>query len=670
MRRDNTPWGPVTPASIEWSDAGDPVSTRFGDVYYSRDNGLEESRHVFLQGNELPQRWMSHPHKTFCIAETGFGTGLNFLLTWQAWRELPANRPALHYLSIEKYPLRREDLHRALAAWPSLEPLVRELLDNYPGLLPGQHRLILEQGKLCLDLWWEDIADALEDLGSREQPLVDAWYLDGFAPSRNEEMWLEDRLKAVATLSRPDSTFATFTAAGHVRRNLAAAGFDVSKVPGYGRKRECLRGRIESPAATASDPKNTPWDLPEASCKRPEKILVIGGGLAGCTVAAALARRGIAVTLLEQDRLANAGSGNDQGILYTRLSRKHSSLTDFALQSFRFATTYYRRMFQCGLLEEGSDGALCGSFHQSANKQEMSALAPVLDELPELAQVLGSEQAREVLGIEQESAGYWYPESGWLRPVSVCQALVNDSAIEVRENCGAITLAYQDGQWRAMSGGDTLASAPGAVVATGTSAIELEQFSWLPLQAIRGQTTHLPTTAGLSGLRAAFCHQGYIAPAREGQHCIGATFILQDDSLELREEEHRSNLQGLASAVPAWRAGLESLDPASLKGRVGYRCASPDYLPLAGPAPQMNAFLHKYGPLRKNARQTINSRGDYMPGLFLSTGHGSRGLTSTPLVAELLASQICGEAPPISRELSRALAPARFIIRNLCRNRV
>ena len=161
MRREDTQWRPVVPASLHWSDVNEPISAEFGDIYYSRDNGLEESRYVFLQGNALPQRWQDHPRGHFCIAESGFGTGLNFLLTWQAWRALPEPRPRLHYLSIEKSPLAPRDLDRALSAWPALAPLATQLLEHYPGLVPGQHRVLLEQGRIRLDLWWEDIADTL-----------------------------------------------------------------------------------------------------------------------------------------------------------------------------------------------------------------------------------------------------------------------------------------------------------------------------------------------------------------------------------------------------------------------------------------------------------------------------------------------------------------------------
>jgi tRNA 5-methylaminomethyl-2-thiouridine biosynthesis bifunctional protein len=396
----------------------------------------------------------------------------------------------------------------------------------------------------------------------------------------------------------------------------------------------------------------------------------VGGGLAGCTAAAALARRGVAVTLLEQGTLASAGSGMDQGILYTRLSRKHSPLADFALQSFQFAATFYRELFVAGKLTPQVDGDLCGSFQQSDNSSDMAVLSDALVGLEDLAQVLDARQATQVLGIEQPSAGYWYPRSGWLCPGAVCRALLNHREIRLVENSGEVTLGRKGNLWQAVAQGQVLAQADCVIVATGHDAKTMQQFQWLPVQTIRGQITQLPAASVFSGLRTALCHEGYIAPAREGNHSIGATFEISEDNPAPRADDHHHNLARLAAAVPAWREKLASLDPATLQGRVGYRCASPDYLPAVGPAPDLSAFLEDFGSLRKDARYPVTSRGSYLPGLYISTAHGSRGLTSTPIAGELLASMVCGEPPPFSRALCRALAPARFIIRDLSRNRI
>tara|TARA_R110001599_G_scaffold353188_1_gene590592 strand:+ start:21636 stop:23642 length:2007 start_codon:yes stop_codon:yes gene_type:complete len=668
MKRHNTPWRPVVAGAVEWTDRGAPRSTQFDDVYYSRDNGLQESEFVFLQGNDLPARWHNWNRERFCIAETGFGTGLNFLLTWNAWRSAQWPRPNLHYLSIEKYPLSAENMAKALAAWPELRPLTEQLLAQYPGLIPGQHRLLLEQGQITLDLWWEDVADALPDMASHHRPAVDAWYLDGFAPARNKAMWDDEVLDAVAALSRPNASFSTFTAAGHVRRQLAKSGFAVAKVPGYGSKRECLRGRMQLPAPYSPPLLETPWDVPETHNSAPNHVLVLGAGLAGCAAAEALARRGIQVTLLDQGQIAAEGSGNEQGVLYTRMSREHSALADFSALSFQHASAFYNGLFATGRLVEGIDGALCGTFQQ--DERVNATVAERLASVPDLVQVLTAGDAANLLGIAQPSPGYWFPRSGWFHPGAVCRAMVSHAGVALQEQCGEIMLEQTSEGWQATARAGQRWQTPCVVIAAGTGSHRLPGLDWLPLQAIRGQTTQLPTSDVFSPLRSVLCHEGYIAPARSAMHCIGATFDLNDIDPTPRPAAHLANLDSLAAAVPAWREALALQNPAALSGRVGFRCASPDYLPLAGPVPDRQAFLQCFDGLRSNARKIIPQHGKYLPGLYLSTGHGSRGLSSTPLAAELLASQICGELAPLSRELIRAIAPARFIIRDLCRNRI
>ncbi|MEQ9462391.1 MAG: bifunctional tRNA (5-methylaminomethyl-2-thiouridine)(34)-methyltransferase MnmD/FAD-dependent 5-carboxymethylaminomethyl-2-thiouridine(34) oxidoreductase MnmC [Haliea sp.] len=672
MERCNSLWQPLPGPSLQWQDDGSPVAPAFADVYYSRDNGLAEGRHVFLAGNALPARWASPGAERFVVAETGFGTGLNFLLTWQAWRTratVPGAPRRLHYVALEKFPLEVAQLQRAGAIWPELAPLLAELSTQYPLPLPGSHRALFDRGEVVLDLWWGDISAVLEDLGHARTPLVDAWYLDGFAPARNPAMWQPSLWPAIAALSRPAATFATFTAAGAVRRGLGDAGFEVRKTPGFGRKREQLCGRLRA-TPRPMPLQGTPWDIPAQAPAMPGEVLVIGAGLAGCHTAAALARRGIRVTLLDQGNVADGASGNAQGVLYTRLSHRHSPLTDFALASFDFASRHYRAGFADGVLQVRVDGELCGSFHQVADSRELERMAPLLAPLSSLAQVLDADRASALLGIAQPGTGFWYPNSGWMSPPAVCRQLLRHPLITLRDNCGPVQLQRVEGGWQAISGCEMLARAPTAVIAAGTHCGDFGPLHWLPLKAIRGQTTQLPPLPDLAGLRAALCHKGYIAPATAAGHCIGATFDPGDMDPELRRPDQVQNLEQLALALPAAQSSLAGLADSSLPGRTGWRCASPDYLPLVGPVPDREAFLCDYGPLRDNARTAIPRAGRYLPGLYLNTGHGSRGLTSTPLAAELLASQLCGEPLPLEPELIRALAPARFLIRDLGRNRI
>lgn len=667
INRDNRHWAPCEEAEIDWTPAGTPRSLSYGDIYYSADNGLEESCYVFLEGNRIAER-LGQPQQVFRVGELGFGTGLNFLLTWRLFRERTAGTDIrLHYWSCERHPLRSSDLRSALEAWPTLEPLASQLMAIYPLPVPGQHRCVLDNGRVTLDLCWEDAQDALADLAESEIGYVDAWYLDGFAPSANTGMWHTDLWQSLSRASRPGATVSTFTAAGDVRRGLQAAGFAMHKRPGFGRKRESLHGSLVAPAQPAADTV-TPWDRTGQPQRKASSVIVIGGGLAGCMTAAAFARRGIPVTLMERDTLAGRGSGNAQGVIYTRLSHRHSPLTDLSVLGYLYALRRYAAMFNEGSLHRGRDGDLCGCFQMEATPGQFDRMATALRRLPDLAEIIDVDTAAERCGFAPATGGLWLPGSGWLDPRAVCSTASQHKLISIVEGCGVISLACQDGGWQATPEYGDSRGADIVVIAAGIESASFPQLDWLPLRAVRGQTSTLPAARLPARPRAAFCHSGYLAPARNGEHCLGATFDPGDTALALRLDDHRFNLSTLAAAVPAWEQALAAVDIAALQGRAELRCASPDYLPMVGPAPEQRDFHQRYAALADNARRVIPQAGTYHPGLYVNTAHGSRGLTTTPLAAELVASLACAEPAPVSRQLLRALAPARFIIRDIIKS--
>jgi tRNA 5-methylaminomethyl-2-thiouridine biosynthesis bifunctional protein len=670
MNSTESPWLGAPPADLAWGEDGVPRSQQFEDVYYSSANGLDESRHVFLAGNQLPQQWRLLQNSTFTVVETGFGTGLNFLATWDSWRRSNPDGKTLHYLAIEKYPLRPADLERVHLHWPELCELSAELQANYPPPLPGQHRLLLDEGRVILDLVIDDIQAGLDTLADNPKLVVDAWYLDGFTPSRNPEMWSLALYQGMARLSRPGTSFATFTAASDVRRGLQNAGFAVNKTTGFGSKREMLQGHyVGEPLARTAQA--TPWHLSPAPQSAARTALVLGAGLGGATVAAALARRGWKVTVLEQNQVAGAASGNAQGVLYTRISHRQSALNDFALHSFCFAHRYYRQLLQSGQLREGIDGQFCGALHLRPDWSENEPLRETVVSLPGLANHLEGSDAEQVSGLAGCPGGLFYPLAGWMNPPAICAALLAQPGIELKEQCGKLRLQQGESGWQARDpGGAEIAAAEIAIIACGGASKDFDGLQWLPLQSIRGQVTHIPSRGKLASLQTVLCHDGYLPPARQGEHCIGASFDIGDGERKLRAVDHQHNLQSLHNALPCLGEDLPLDQGADLPGRVGFRTASPDYLPMVGAVPDFDRFCSDFADLRRNARQFLNVTGSHLPGLYLSTGHGSRGLTSTPLSAEILAAQISAEPWPVAASLYRALAPARFIIRDLARNRL
>lgn len=672
-------------AELNWQAGDIPFARDFADIYFSPSEGLAETRYVFLQHNQLAERWRALPEHTgagkrcFTIAETGFGTGLNFLATWQLWQQCAPSGWQLQFISTEKHPLSPADLRRALSAWPELATQAELLLQQYPVLVPGHHYLPFAADNVCLHLLLGDATDSLQQLCAShrlELPLgnhwqVDAWFLDGFAPAKNPSLWTNELFQHITRLSGPGTTVATFTAVGEVRRGLIRNGFAMRKTKGFGSKREMLCGQFEAlPAFTAKRQKGVqaPWYHCAGTAKRPRHIAVIGAGLAGCHSANALARRGFQVTLIDAaEHLASGASGNPQGMLYTKLSPQAGTLNLFTLASYLFALRHYQQLPADTTLQ-----ASCGVLQLAYNDKEQQLLLELQRTFaaqPELVQCVDAEQASRLAGIPIQLPGWFYPRAGWLSPPALCKLLADHPLITQRLACPVTALAYNDNaQWQLLdSAGQCLVTADAVILANSHAAARFTQAAHLPLKCIRGQITQLPANPTSAALKTVICHEGYLTPAIDGQHHLGATFDLHDTQTDLRANDHQRNLDSLDAALPGLFAPQAT---ESLPGRAGLRCASPDYLPIVGPAPDYQAFTTDYAVLRKNAHQRIDTPGRYLPGLYLNLAHGSRGLTSTPLCAELLASQINAEPPPLGNTLLQALHPARFIIRDLIRNKI
>lgn len=642
-------------AQLDWDDQGQPLSRQFGDVYFSRDDGLGETRHVFLASNELPARFAALPAGgRLVIGETGFGTGMNFLCAWQLFDQLAPADARLHFVSVEKYPLARADLQRALALWPELAPWSDQLLEQYVAIHPGFQRLVLAGGKVILTLLVGDALEQLPQLDAR----IDAWFLDGFAPSKNPDMWTDALFAQLARLSSPGASLATFTSAGFVRRGLIAAGFAMQRVPGYGRKREMLSGRLQH----AGKSETAPWYArPPQTSER--SALVIGAGLAGCATAASLAARGWQVTLLERhDSIAREASGNPQGVLYLKLSAHGTALSQLVLAGFGHTRRLLQRL-------QPDDWSACGVLQLAFDEQEAQRQARLSEAFSaDLLQALSREQAEAVAGIALPGGGLFYPEAGWVHPPALCRLLAEHPNIRLLPHHEAINLQRHASRWQARDGDRLLAEAAVAVLA---GAAEVQRFADLPLKRIRGQISRLAQTAGSRTLNCVLCAEGYVAPARHGEHTLGASFDFHSQNCEPTAAEHAGNLDLLRQISGELTASLQAdtLDPARMEGRAAFRCTSPDYLPIVGPLADLDAFASSYAVLGKDARQLPETPCPWRAGLFVNSGHGSRGLISAPLSGELLAAWLEDEPLPLPRAVAEACHPNRFPLRRLIRGR-
>ena len=333
-------------AQIDWSDQSEPFSTLFSDLYFNTDQGINESRYVFLEGNQLLERWINCDSDSFTIAESGFGTGLNFLVTCLLFEQFLkefTDKPLkkLFFVSFEKYPLSKQDLQSSFNKWPILDCYIDILLKQYPLALIGCHRM--QFSHISLDLWLGDIQESLSEMYIYENGLFDCWYLDGFSPNKNPEMWSQSLFDLMAKSCKKDATLATFTAAGFVKRGLQQAGFSISKRKGYGKKREMLVGHL------AKLKPSTEYAHHYRACKTTnnKEVAIIGGGISSACLSLALVKRGFNVTLYCKDKhLATGASGNQQGALYPLLNAQHDALSQLFANSFLFARNYVESINQ------------------------------------------------------------------------------------------------------------------------------------------------------------------------------------------------------------------------------------------------------------------------------------------------------------------------------------
>ncbi|WP_240478342.1 bifunctional tRNA (5-methylaminomethyl-2-thiouridine)(34)-methyltransferase MnmD/FAD-dependent 5-carboxymethylaminomethyl-2-thiouridine(34) oxidoreductase MnmC [Photobacterium aquae] len=663
-------------AVLDWNDAGTPVSNDFDDVYFSNTNGLEETRYVFLKQNGLPERWEQSEHRRFVVAETGFGTGLNFLAVWQWFKAFRAANPdaplrELHFISFEKFPVTLTDLVKAHESWPELADLASQLHAHYPPAVADCHRIVLEDGLITLDLWFGDIKDCMPQVWTGDDGIVDAWFLDGFAPSKNPEMWSQSLFDGMAKLARQGGTVATFTAAGFVRRGLLDAGFKMWKVKGFGKKREMIAGRLSE----RHTPANTkPWYHRKAASRQDgNAIAIIGGGIASATTALALARRGVATTLYCRDgQLAEGASGNRQGAVYPLLNGSNDALSRFFAPAFLYARQFVEQAAEKANFAHGWSGVTQLAWDDNTTSKLAKMMSGGFPDA--LIRELDNEQTQAVTGVATGHASVNYPLGGWLCPQELTRELLamaeQSGSLTIKTGCDITTLEHnsQTNQWQLGDSEGNHYSHECVIVANGHRFADYPQTQPIPAYSVRGQVSHIPTNPSLGELKTVLCYDGYLTPVNASgeSHCIGASYRRGSTELDFSESEHADNKQRLVDCLPQadWPAAI---DMSANQARVGIRCASRDHLPFVGDVCRYDDLLRQYDNL-KNEQDNAERVPTYL-NLYAMIGLGSRGLSSAPLLGELLASQICGDPLPLPVSVLEALHPGRMWVRKLVKGK-
>ena len=610
-------------AELDWEIVDDieiPISKQFGDVYFSKDNGLLETRHVFLNGNDLTERLSQlHDYQYFCVGETGFGTGLNILTLWQLWQQVRLdNHSHLHVVSVEKFPLNKADLIRALNVWTELKPLAEKLIQQYPLPIAGCHRLSFPEERFSIDLWLGDAQDIFPTIPKTQT--VNAWFLDGFAPSCNPDMWQANVLDHMVRLSDFGTTFASFSVAGVLKRGLKQHGIQISRPRGFGHKREMLKAIWLDTSQTetqSQDSETTIAAPPKSETSKQRKIAIIGAGIAGLSSAWAFAQRGHQVTIYEQNEPLSGASGNPLALLNPKLCPIEQAHEHLMTLSWQHALNFYPQ-FKAFRSIQVQQIAL-------KNADELSGL---VEQYPE--NVLTANTTLECFP-ETEFPSLTLHQAGAVSPHQLRDEILQHANIRI-EKVKISRLESTDSQVTLWQDQQIIAITDHAIVCCAKQSAELFE-NYPVLKPIRGQVSWVENSQRPLALDQAYSYGGYCMQLDTAQLILGASFYPNRDDAEVLTEDHVHNYELIHNVFPKYAQGLPSVD--TWQGRASVRAQSLDYFPLVGK-------IQNFGQI------------------YTFAGLGSKGFLFAPLCSEILAALILGELCPVPQSLLDKLNPQRF----------
>lgn len=638
MKNNPFPIQQITSLNLKFDEQGTAYSNNYADIYYQPGIGLDEKRHVFLKGNHLPNNWLNT--KSFTIAETGFGTGLNFLNTLQLWEKTREPQQQLHYVSCELHPLNKNQLNQTLAQFPQLTQHTKELLKLYPKqLIYGFHRLHFIDYNVILTLIFGDAVDAFNQLDAD----VDAWFLDGFSPSKNPKMWSDALFKAIAYLSHVGTTVATFTVARKIRDGLNAVGFEVNKATGFGQKREMLTAKLKTENKLIE---KQPWSQTFKADKQ-HCFTVLGAGIAGLTLANKLIQQGKNVTLIDrQKKPCLETSGNPQAVVMPSFDLNGSVEARFYLSAFLYAIRYYSQqnyhpvgVHQLALSEK--------------QKNWQQQLLSRLDLSPQL--------------FQKYKNGLLYPQAGWLDTQSHAQHIFQQ--VENYLQAEIHTIKFKDNSWYLYSNDKLIHRTSTLIIANGIFVTKLLPNYELPITPKHGEISYFHS-CDIDSKIADNPHiqlgEGYITPSHNGIQTIGATFdhIAKKDWFKA-PKTHNNHWQrniGLWHGTSYAEILKKNI---GYQSRAGIRVTTPDHMPICGAVIDQQHFKKNYNDINHGKYWKTYPIPKAINNLYLFTGLGSKGFTTAPLLAESLCNQMLSTPQVLSKELQKAIHPSRFLFKQL-----
>jgi len=623
-------------AEIDWDDTGAPHSREFGDIYWNPNQGIAEKQHVFIEANNLTERW-HETQSSFSILELGFGFGLNCLLAarlWQTIHEESEASPALpqtsaaadepyailNFISIEKYPVHVDALKRVYQTLneKSLDPLAQRLIDQYPQATRGTH-LIWLANNICLTLILDEGTEAIREISSQ----IDTIFLDGFSPGKNERMWNLELLSHLPEICHSETTLSTYSVSGNLRRGLTSLGFTIEKKQGFGRKLEMLTARLNNLHSRVR---------PRLKKTSKTHVTIIGSGIAGLACAKALLKRGFQVQMIDQlDKPVAGASSIAQLAVYPHISVRPDPFSLFSLSAFQYSI----REQHC---------KISGYIRYPGNKDEAARFQRISDQFP--SHFIASENSNN-------SACLIYKQGAWLRVMDAYATTL--ARLNIITGIEIAKIEKLANGWGLIDTQDNLvADTPNVILATGHSMLDI--LAPIDLNSNRGQAISIRYS---SSSATDHSHDSIISNGKtlfpqdgQGHRVFSATNSRDSISVEPDHDDTQSLLAAL---------GVMLDEPFELMSeQVGIRCTSRDRIPIVGRLPDWQALDHYCHQNRY--KMTIENFGQYEKGLYVCTAFGAHGATHAPLCGEYLTKVICEE--PVPKSWHELLSPERFKLRD------
>ena len=574
-------------------------SQEFDDLYSSAKGAVEESEYVFINGNNLQERFRELKDSTFYIGEIGFGIGISFLTTCRSWLKNSQKDQVLTFYSFDKYLFQLKDFKKILDTYPELKEYSEEFEKSYPKNVKGVQKISLFEGRISLNLVIGDINQTQEYLELIKG--IDAWFLDGFSPSKNPDLWSKKLFDLISNSCNRHATFATYTSAGTVKQNLKKSGFDIKKTDGFSNKRHMLKGISYS----GQEKKETP-----------SKVAVIGSGIAGCLLSYSLAKKGIEVDLFEQsDDICSGASSHELLVTYPRLSAHDNAYGRFNLSSYLYAVNFYDNLNSTAWQKTG---VLVLNHDQTSNKRQESLMQNRVDK--DIYQHVSPKEASQISGIKLKLDGLLYRDAGYILPQQMCEVLIDSPNINLKTSSRIESLS-RDKQITSFKIGDQEYKYGAVCLCTGSDTLKILNLKGASIK--RGQTTHLEEDPDISQINLPICAKGYISPMVNNIHVLGSSYS-NLEHLDIDHDEHISNIENFKI--------IYNGDVAIHSGKAGFRAVSKDHLPIVGE----------------------------IDGIYVNTCHGSRASVSAPISADIISSYISQEAPPLEARELMSLSPKRF----------